>query len=378
MAIRFRRYTFDSIQKSLMCAVGCAAFLLAPAFADSITVGAPGDPFNGDCAPFGCAVQYQQVYDASLFPGAVTITGLTFFNHNFLPGSISTAGYKIELSTTAAAVDGLSDIFVENIGADDQLFACGIMGGLIGETNQFTIGAGGLVNLGPACDLVGFAYDPLGGSPFHYDPGAGNLLLTITKEFDPGDFGIFLDFTASAPAGTFSRAYSFTNSGVADAIEVNTGLVTQFTYTPDAAAVPEPSSFLLCLASSLLFALLFARSRRRATVRTTRVRLPALLSIALLAVSGLSAQTPQLCLSGIANPGGYRVYARFYVDPSTAVTVPQDPRISSGNGTETYYSLSERNHVEIVLGAQTWTAVGVAPHIFHNYEVGCIRQSKPS
>src|SRR5262249_39157969 len=151
------------------------------------TIGAPGDPFTGDCAPFGCALEYQQVYGNSLFSGAVTITGLTFFNNNFVPGSIADANYVISLSTTAAAVNGLSSVFADNLGTDNQVFFSGPLGGLIGASNEFTIT----------------------GTSFSYDPAMGNLLLTITKDGGDLDFSVFLDFTTGATAGTFSRAYGF-------------------------------------------------------------------------------------------------------------------------------------------------------------------------
>jgi hypothetical protein len=77
----------------------CLALGSAAAFGDSITIGAPGNPFDGDCAPFGCTLEYQQVYGSGLFPGAISITGLTFFNDNFVPGSIANADYPPEAVT---------------------------------------------------------------------------------------------------------------------------------------------------------------------------------------------------------------------------------------------------------------------------------------
>src|SRR5207245_2570867 len=100
----------------------------------------------------------------------------------------------------------------------------GGLGGPIGPTNQFTIT----------------------GTPFSYDPSHGNLLMTVTKDGDGLDFSVFLDFESNAPAGTFSRAYGFGTSGVADFLENDTGLVTQFS------SVPEPASLALAAAGLLL------------------------------------------------------------------------------------------------------------------------------
>ncbi len=204
----------------------CLAFSGSPAFADSIMIGGPGNPFDGDCAPFGCALEYQQVYGAGMFPGAVTITELTFFNDNFVPGDIAAANYVLSLSTTTAALNNLSATFADNLGADNQVFFSGALGGPIGPANQFTIS----------------------GAPFLYNPALGNLLLTIAKDGGELDFSVFLDFSSAAPAGPFSRAYSFDGAGVATALEENAGLVTEFVYTPATPApVAEPASFVLLL-----------------------------------------------------------------------------------------------------------------------------------
>lgn len=180
--------------------------LLLAVASSAVTIGAPGNPFDGDCAPFGCVHQYQQVYGGGSFSGPMTISSITFFNKNFVPGSIAAANYQIFLSTTSKSVNGLDATFANNLGADNQLFFDGPLGGLIGPSNQFTIT----------------------GTPFNYDPSHGNLLLTIIKGGGEFDFSVFLDYTSNAPAGTFSRAFSFGTSGTAEVLENNTGLVTQF------------------------------------------------------------------------------------------------------------------------------------------------------
>jgi hypothetical protein len=223
----------------LFLIVACCAFQSA-ALADTFTIGAPGNPNDGDCAPFGCTVEYQQVYGAGNFSGLggpITISGLTFFNDNFVPGSIAPADYTISLSTTSAAVDGLDSTFANNLGADNAVFFSGALGGLIGPTNQFTIT----------------------GTPFLYNPASGNLLLTVTSDGDGLQFSVFLDYLSSAPAGTFSRISSFDATGIADTVQPDTGLVTQFTFSSSTAAVPELDSVWL-LATALTG---FATLRRR-------------------------------------------------------------------------------------------------------------------
>lgn len=218
----------------------------ALASAATITIGAPGDANNGDCAPFGCAVEYQQVFGAGQFfgLGPISITSLTFFNNNFVPGDIAPATYSFFLSTTSAAVNGLDATFANNLGADNALFFSGALGGPIGATNQFTIA----------------------GAPFAYNPANGNLLMTITSDGTGQEFSVFLDFASGAAAGTFSRAYSFDTSGVAGFLESDTGLVTQFSYDTLNTEVPEPRSLAMVLTGVLLLCA-FRRSSPKAATR---------------------------------------------------------------------------------------------------------------
>ncbi|MFN6468104.1 MAG: PEP-CTERM sorting domain-containing protein [Nostoc sp. SerVER01] len=185
----------------------------------SITIGAPGDLGSGDCAPFGCVLRYQQVYDASLFSSPILIDTISFFNQNFQPGSISAATYTINFSTTTKAVNALSSTFADNIGANNQSFFVGSLSGAI-TNGKFSIT----------------------GNNFLYDPSQGNLLLDISKDAGSFDFSVFLDSqNGSAPSGTISRVYSFDNSpsGITND---NYGLVTEFSFNTQ--SVPEPTSII--------------------------------------------------------------------------------------------------------------------------------------
>ena len=182
----------------------------------SLTVGAPGDPGGGDCAPFGCVIRYQQVYNSNLFSSPFNINTLSFFNKNYSSGSISAANYLVRLSTTDKAVNGLSSTFDDNTGADSQVFFQGNLGG----------------------SIVGGKFD-ISGNSFAYDPSKGNLLLDILKSGGGFDFSVYLDSrNGTADPGSISRVYSFDSSAIGSPTD-NYGLVTQF--NGSAAAIPTPA-----------------------------------------------------------------------------------------------------------------------------------------
>lgn len=230
------RHTPYYLMKNLLPAF-LPAFLalssLSPVHGASLVVGGPGDPNTGDCAILGCAVEMQQIYDASLFSGPVTITSITFFNTNYLPGEVASANYNIYFSTTTTAIDSLSSLFSDNLGIDNTLFFGGALGGLIGPTNKLTIT----------------------GTPFAYDPSMGNLLLSMNSDGLGEDYSVYLDFVAAAPANTMSRAWGST-LGFADEVSNNAGLVTEFGFT---AETPEPGTNAMMLLGTAAIFLLYRR-----------------------------------------------------------------------------------------------------------------------
>jgi hypothetical protein len=226
-----------------------AVLWLAPmaASADSLVVGAPGDP-GGFCAPFGCnfgdGTRFQQVYSAQglldAAPAPITtpilITQIDFFHAAGEPfGNLTTGDFEIHLSTTGMNVDALDTVFDNNVGGNDQVFS------------SFSL------SNGLATESV---FSMVADTPFLYDPLTGNLLLDIFANDPTGQFPFefFEAFTGNA-GGLFSIMQNF-GSGESTGF----GLVTGFHYT----VVPEPSTFLLLGMGILAIEL---RSRRRSAGR---------------------------------------------------------------------------------------------------------------
>ncbi len=220
--------------------LGCAASTAAFA-ADVVTV-TPANPPSGEAqspAPFTyrgtSGSRTQQVYAASFFGSAQSITGIAFRS---TPGSRNGATYddvSIRLSTTSFGDESgtpLSSVFANNIGAD--------------ATNVFN---GALSFAAPATD--GFDYIINFTQAFTYDPSKGNLLLDVTipvgtNVSGPGFFLASYDTANRENDGVYSVNSVFdgnATSGVAN----TAGTITQFTGKTLAQAVPEPASWAMML-----------------------------------------------------------------------------------------------------------------------------------
>jgi len=215
------------INKSLLSAVVALALLPIASHATGIVIGAPGT--GGNCFPFGCSTggdRYQQVYAASDFAGPMSINDITFYDSMY-PGNLSSGTFSLYLSTTSAAVNGLSATMDDNLGANNALFGT-LVGGIVANPS-FTIT----------------------GTSFAYDPGMGNLLLEIRSTGQSGG-SIFLDARNGDAGGLFSRMHNY---GGAFA---EYGLVTGF----NVGAVPEPGTVALMLCGLAVTGI--AARRRRA------------------------------------------------------------------------------------------------------------------
>ncbi len=175
---------FSAAKKGVLLGV-FALSMVAPSVSQALVIG--GAATNTNCFPFTCnatGTRYQQVYDSSLFSGAMTIESLTFYSANTT--TLSSGSFEIHLSTTSAAVDALSSTFNNNVGADDALFATLIGGGSLGS--------------GDTLDIFG--------SAFAYDPTAGNLLVDIFVNLTAGGSGSFEAHSGSFN-GDSSRMHNF-------------------------------------------------------------------------------------------------------------------------------------------------------------------------
>jgi hypothetical protein len=213
-------------------------------------------PFNiaGAFVPVQ-SLRYQQVYGASGFAGTVVITGMSFRpDDSEFGGAFSTilSDVQINMSTTTKAVDGLSDTFAENVGADDTIVYAR---GALALSSAFS-------GAGPKAFDIHVSFT----TPFLFNPLLGNLLLDV-RNFG-GGFTTYFDAAYNETDGV-SRVYASDVFALGPLSDPTTdgndslGVITQFD-TQDVATVPEPGTCVLVGAGLAAVARRFRRGARRA------------------------------------------------------------------------------------------------------------------
>lgn len=205
--------------KSLLLGL-IAACLLTPLASRAVVIGDNiGAP---NCFPFGCfpaavGSTYQQVYSAAAFAGPTTFDTVSFFVAS--PGLMDAATYSLGFSTTAAPVGALDRTWANNIGSDAASFATVALGGAVAGTLSIS------------------------GNAFTYDPGQGNLLMTIlVSDRAPLQRDVAF-FQADTSGALMSRLFATGGSSMGSTD--STALRTEFSLATS--PVPEPHAYLLML-----------------------------------------------------------------------------------------------------------------------------------
>ena len=243
-----------------LAALALSGLAVSPAAAQTtVTVGSLQSSYGGNLLPFGTGNQfsypeeYQQIYGAGAFSGALAITSVSFASvSGFTPARSLDATYDltVSFSRTAASPSAPSMIYAANFGPDSTT----VFHGTVTRT---------LVGTGNTFDLT------IPTSTFNYDPALGNLLLDIKVNTPPT---VSRDFPAFAIDlnSNLSRVRTYGGTQGADA---GLGLVTRFmTGTnnfqsgpplPSASAAPEPSQAAALGLTTLGVLGLVLRARRK-------------------------------------------------------------------------------------------------------------------
>jgi hypothetical protein len=191
-------------------------------------------PFSGFASDGGSV--YQQIYASSEFPGLISFNSITFYRDDVntpLGSLMDSASYTVSFSTTSAALAGLDSDPNNNIGGDSAFFGSYSLSGAMPATLTLT------------------------GNTFSYNPGAGNLLMTVVVDGLTEGHAYESYFQADYTGAVTRRLYinSFgTNPSVAGA------LVTTFGTT--AQDVPEPGTLAFGLIGAGSFVGFIVRKRR--------------------------------------------------------------------------------------------------------------------
>ena len=212
--------------------------------ASNLLIGEPALVATGNCDPFGCPGffglgTYQQVYASSAFSGEVNITGLTFYDEQVQNGGVPASGtYTLAFSYSSNSVGDLSTVSPgANIASVSQVFYTGALPSLAQTTLDFA------------------------GTPFDYNPAAGDLLLTVTVSSGTnGSPTLYLDEAAALTETSNVYFGTYNGQPISGGNDIG-GLVTGFTVAVNT-SVPEPGSLLLVLGGVGMFAYGWRRRRR--------------------------------------------------------------------------------------------------------------------
>lgn len=202
--------------------------------ADASTEGDTNNGFPFNIAAFNntSSQRYQQVYSSTQFgSGPILITGIDFRPDASFGAAFSSTlpNISIDLSTTAAAVGGLSLTFASNIGSNDTVE---LPSGPLSLSSADTGPVGGPKNFDIAINFT---------TPFLYDPSKGNLLLEVVNSGG----GSTTPFDADGTSNVVSRIWANDASSATATDFDSQGLVTQFVFR-STTAVPEPGLPVLC------------------------------------------------------------------------------------------------------------------------------------
>src|SRR5690349_17779583 len=146
----------------LVAVILCCCLANVSVRAETIVVGLPADPGEGNSLPFSAspAGLYQQVYTSSLFSKTILIKGLEFYNTQVNEGGpqLTPGNFTFWLSTTSVDWNTITGNYLANLGADNRQ----VFSGDLPDTWAFG-------------ETLVINFD----HPFNYNPSQGNLLLTV-------------------------------------------------------------------------------------------------------------------------------------------------------------------------------------------------------
>ncbi len=238
----------------LLAIAGLAPFLAISADGQTgqvVSIVAPNDLVDIEGSAYGnypfdgalTGSRFQQVFDASQFSlignggGNISLLAFRLDGSCRLGDGVTIPNLQINLSTTSREPDSLSPVFAENVGADDRT--------VVGP-GQFSIFGNCTGN-----DPENLTMHVIFGSPFFYNPNAGNLLLDIRNYSGTPDDGRLLLIDGHDVMGDSISSMLAFNVNAQNASRMTSfGFVTRFEIHP----VPEPSTWVLVVLGALVCA----------------------------------------------------------------------------------------------------------------------------